>query len=87
MTAVEPLPCSASQPTISCQASDAGRPVNRPELTITSSTVCSTKALSSSSVASAPLGITTLTMGSPNFFANAKSRSSWAGTAMIAPVP
>ena len=54
---------------------------------MTSSTVCSVKAAVSSSSGSASLGITTLTIGRPNAWAKAKSRSSWAGTAMIAPVP
>ena len=37
--------------------------------------------------ASEPSLLTTCTIGSPNFCANSKSRSSCAGTAMIAPVP
>src|SRR5256714_11002395 len=36
---------------------------------------------------SSPSGLTTSLIGSPYCFANAKSRSSCAGTAMIAPVP
>ena len=32
-------------------------------------------------------GLTTVTIGSWNCLANSKSRSSWPGTAMIAPVP
>ena len=36
---------------------------------------------------SVPGAATTRRIGSPNFTANSKSRSSWAGTAMIAPVP
>ena len=34
-----------------------------------------------------PGAATTRRIGSPNLTANSKSRSSWAGTAMIAPVP
>ena len=35
----------------------------------------------------APSPLTTSTMGRPNFLANSQSRVSWAGTAMMAPVP
>ena len=38
-------------------------------------------------ISHASSGITTARTGTPNFFANSKSRSSCAGTAMIAPVP
>ena len=34
-----------------------------------------------------PAGATTYTNGRPNFAANSPSRSSWAGTAMMAPWP
>jgi hypothetical protein len=40
----------------------------------------------SAGMAPAP-GVTTRTIGNPNFFANCQSRSSPLGTAMIAPVP
>jgi hypothetical protein len=36
---------------------------------------------------SPPAGATTARTGSPNCCANSKSRASWAGTAMMAPLP
>ena len=60
-------------------ASGVARPSSRPELTATPSP------LKAASVTSPPF--TTSRIGRPNFFANAQSRSSCPGTAMIAPVP
>ena len=58
-------------------------PSKRPEFTITPSPV-----YASASVPWAPDGgAITSTIGRPNSVANWKSRSSWAGTAMMAPVP
>ncbi len=76
--------------TIEAKPSFAGSPVCGPELTIRSSVPCETKAVSigaatSASETSGPA--MTRRIGSPNLRANSKSRSSWAGTAMIAPVP
>ena len=64
-------------------ASAVGSPSRGPELTARPSPLKASPV----STARPPAGATTWTMGSPNFLANAKSRSSWAGTAMIAPVP
>ena len=60
-------------------------PLNCAELTSTSSSLCSTYAVPSATSPAA--GATTCTTGSSKRCANAKSRSSCAGTAMIAPVP
>jgi hypothetical protein len=60
-------------------ATGRGSAVERPELTIAPSPVCA-------AVATSPPEITS-TIGSPMAFANSQSRSSWPGTAMIAPVP
>ena len=67
-------------------ASGEVMPVNGPELTSRSSPECADEGL----VLRAPrssTGSTTRRISRPNFRANSKSRSSWAGTAMIAPVP
>ena len=64
-------------------ASAVGSPSMGPELTATPSPANASPA----STAPPPAGATTCTIGRPNFFAKAKSRSSWAGTAMMAPVP
>ena len=66
-------------------ASLAGMPLNSPESTSTSSAVCATKASPSGS--SPDAGRTTYRIGNAYVRAKAPSRSSWAGTAMIAPVP
>ena len=79
-------PSSASQSTIARIPSGEVRPLNRPELTSRSSGEWAMYAPSSAS-SSVPAGAMTRRMGSPKRVANAKSRSSWAGTAMIAPVP
>ena len=62
-------------------------PVNAAELTSTSSAVCAMYAPSTSPAPSPSRGATTWRTGSPNVSANSKSRSSWPGTAIIAPVP
>ena len=72
---------------IASLADTDGMPVKRPELTSTSSSVCATNGLPSSSSAGPSAGSTTRRMGSSNAVAKSKSRWSWAGTAMIAPVP
>ena len=61
-------------------------PSNGPLLTITPSCGMAS-VIASGSIASAPGGWITTRTGSPCCRANAKSRSSCAGTAMIAPVP
>jgi hypothetical protein len=60
-----------------------GRPSSDPELMFTPSPVNA----AFESIVEPSAGFITCTMGMPNFFANSKSRSSCAGTAMIAPVP
>ena len=67
--------------------SSAGRPVYGPLLTSRSSGVWAMYAPSTISSSAAPAGAITRRIGRPNRFANSKSRSSWAGTAMMAPVP
>ncbi len=64
-------------------ASGVGRPSSGPELMFTPSPVNAW--FGSTALPSA--GAITWTIGMSNFFANSKSRSSCAGTAMIAPVP
>ena len=64
--------------------SSVPRPSNSPELTATPS---SASAWVMGCADSRPSRDTTWMMGRSNFFANSKSRSSWAGTAMMAPVP
>ena len=56
-------------------------PVMKPELTMTPVS----QSVKASFSMSPPL--TTSTIGMPNFLANSQSRVSWAGTAMMAPVP
>ena len=67
--------------------SGAAMPVNAPELISTSSSVCATYAPSKSPAPIPSRGATTWRTGSPNVSANSKSRSSWPGTAITAPVP
>ncbi len=80
-------PVSASQATMAAPPSSADWPSKRPLLTRTSPSVCAMNAASTGALASTPGAATTRRIGNPNFCANRKSRSSWAGTAMIAPVP
>ena len=82
-------------------ASGTVRPSNWPELTSTPRSLSRYgRPLSSSPespspwadglpppLCASPAGSTTRTIGSPNFRANSKSRSSCPGTAMMAPVP
>jgi hypothetical protein len=58
--------------------------IESPELTSVPSPAY---ASASGVVAVAPGAAITRTIGNPNRCANSKSRSSWPGTAMIAPVP
>ena len=62
-------------------ASSTLMPSRKPELTITPVS----QSVKASFSTSPPL--TTSMMGRPNFLANSQSRVSWAGTAMMAPVP
>ena len=76
-----PMPRSVSQAMMAFFASATLRPLRKSEFTRTP--VCtSVKAACSTS----PPAMTS-TMGRSNFLANSQSRVSWAGTAMIAPVP
>ncbi len=72
-------PLRASHATIAVPASRHGIPSNGAELT----SVPSSETLGSDS----PGTRTTSRMGRSNAVANSKSRRSWAGTAMMAPVP
>ena len=72
-------PRAASQATICRCASRHGTPSNAAEFISTPSS----ETLGNVS----PSTRTTWRMGSPKAVANSKSRRSWAGTAMIAPVP
>src|SRR5258708_40274845 len=79
-----PQPWALTQALISAIAGAlATRPSNRPELTSVPSPVQA----SFSSRLGFPEGLTTSRIGRADFLANAKSRSSPDGTAMIAPVP
>ncbi len=96
-----PSPRSASQAVIFFLASGVGRPSMTGELTATPSAVKQVRARPSRNASRArpadaraagsagrgAAGRTTSVMGRPNCMAKSKSRSSWAGTAMIAPVP
>ena len=79
-----PLPFSSSQAYILFLASSTDRPFRKSELTSVP-VATSVKASLSRSLGTVPL--TTSMMGRPNFLANSQSRVSWAGTAMMAPVP
>ena len=70
------MPSDSSQSMIARLPSDAGMPVKSPEFT----------SGPSPAQGSSPQS-TTRRISRPNCSAKAKSRSSWAGTAMIAPVP
>ena len=79
-----PLPLASSQSAIASNAAAEVRPSNSPDaMTIPGST----NAPAEMSTASPSDGRITCTMGRPNRVANSWSRWSWAGTAMIAPVP
>ena len=65
-------------------ASAVGRPSSGPELMLTA---FAGEGLVRIGRGCRRPGVTTCTIGMPNFLANSKSRSSWAGTAMMAPVP
>ena len=84
MTFLRAAPRSPSQATMASNASPgAAMPSNRAEFTMTPSPV-----YASVSVPCAPdSGAITSTIGISNCVANWKSRSSCAGTAMMAPVP
>ena len=81
------LSCDASHSTIFRPPSSADVPEKRPELTRISPSVWAAYASSIGASSGVPGAATTRRIGSPNLRANSKSRSSWAGTAMIAPVP
>ncbi|TXT42527.1 MAG: hypothetical protein FD137_2109 [Spirochaetes bacterium] len=66
--------------------SEVGRPENSPEFTANPSAVVQA-AGSLSKGPSSPGEATTWIMGRPKVLAKSQSRSSWAGTAMMAPVP
>jgi hypothetical protein len=77
----------ASQSTILRLPSATLIPSNSPEFTSTQPSLSVNAASSGTSASLAASRATTRTMGSWNCVANSKSRSSWPGTAMIAPVP
>ena len=79
-----PIFISSSQAYILFLASSTDRPFRKSELTSVP-VATSVKASLSRSLGTVPL--TTSMMGRPNFLANSQSRVSWAGTAMMAPVP
>ena len=80
------MPFSSAVFVIAAIASGLSMPVKGPDSTTVPGTVDATSIVSPDSGAS-PVGwITTLT-GRSYLRANSKSRWSWAGTAMIAPVP
>ena len=84
MTFLRPLPCSSSQAAIFSLASVTDRPFRKPEFT---RVPVATSVKASLSRLDSVLPFTTSTMGRLNFLANSQSRVSWAGTAMMAPVP
>ena len=67
--------------------SGIGSPVYGPLSTRRSVVALDTYASGSGASSASSGAAMTRVMGSPNRRANAKSRSSWAGTAMMAPVP
>ena len=85
-TVASPRPsCSSQAATFAIEAGE-GSPSNGPLSTITPSCGIAS-VIASGSIGSDPSGWITTRTGSPCCRANAKSRSSCAGTAMIAPVP
>ena len=71
-------------------AEAVSRPSSSPEFTAAPSSVYASVRLSRVLpvfFSHSAFGVTTVRTGRPNCLANAKSRSSWAGTAMMAPVP
>ena len=83
-TSGSPSPRSESHAVIFTAASRQGMPSKSPLFTMTPSpTYASDRGVSAES----PDPAATRTMGRSNWPANSKSRSSWPGTAMMAPVP
>ena len=78
---------SSSQAMIAALPSGELSPEKSPELTSTSSAECAMNASPSPDPPSPSCGATTWRIGRSYAVANSWSRSSWAGTAMIAPVP
>ena len=81
MTFASPMCFSVRYSVMAFLASATLMPSRKPELTITPVA----QSVKAASCTLPPL--TTSMISQPNFFANSQSRSSWAGTAMIAPVP
>ena len=77
-----PMPVSASHLIITGMASLTVSPFKKPELTMMPVSSFSVKAAS----CTLPPATTSM-MSQPKALANSQSRSSWAGTAMMAPVP
>src|SRR5882724_567561 len=97
-----PKPLDAAKAAIFPLACSVGRPENSPEFTLTpysvkasAGGVADIKPADAEPASGAPAdivadaedGATTWRMGRLYFLQNSKSRSSWAGTAMMAPVP
>ena len=80
------MPLAWASAVIRWRAWSEGAPSHGPECTRTPSFDTASVSAASSGT-SPPAGATTTRIGSRYFRANSKSRSSWAGTAMTAPVP
>ena len=78
-----PIPFSVRNSVILFFASATESPFRKSELT----RVPVSTSVNTASFTSTGLPATTSMMGMSNFLANSQSRSSWAGTAMMAPVP
>ena len=80
-----PLPSFSRRSATAFLPSVLGMPSKSPELTITPSAVKAASMLAGSRTW--PSGLMTTLTGRPYLRANSKSRWSWAGTPMTAPVP
>ena len=85
VTAPSPFPCSSSQAITRSIDSGDRTPSNGPEFTITPSWSCASVIVAGSRCS--PSGWTTTRIGRSWARANSKSRWSWAGTPITAPVP
>jgi hypothetical protein len=84
VTVPAPRSLASSQPMMACLASAMSRPFRlTSSLALLMAGPSPTYALPSKEAG----GCTVRTMGRPKFSANSQSRSSWPGTAMMAPVP
>ena len=78
-----PQPCASTRSAMALMPSELGMPSKGPELTWSPAS----RYAESSSLPSQPGGAMTTLMGRSYFLAKSKSRWSWAGTPMTAPVP